>query len=83
MEGDQTRRDAAEEAIGMARMYVEGEFTAPESEREAAARLMAVLDESAAQHGMVIHGDVEIAASETSLFAVPRTMRLEADVVTR
>lgn len=67
----------------MARMFVEGEFSAPESERQAAARLMAVLDESAAQHGMAVRGDVDIAASETSLFAVPRTMRLEADVVTR
>jgi hypothetical protein len=44
---------------------------------------MAELDEAAAKNGMVVAGDVEIAATETSLFAVPRTMRLEADVVTR
>jgi hypothetical protein len=30
-----------------------------------------------------VTGDVAIAVSERSLFAVPRTMRLEADVVTR
>ena len=32
---------------------------------------------------MKVVGDVAIAASETSLFAVPRTMRLEADVAPR
>ena len=41
------------------------------------------LDDEAARNGMVVSGDVAIAASERSLFAVPRTMRLEADVVTR
>ena len=65
------------------RMFVEGEFTHPESERMAAQRMMAVLDEAAAGHGMVVTGDVEIAASEPSLFGVPRKMRLEADVVSR
>jgi hypothetical protein len=45
--------------------------------------MMAELDEAAAREGMVVSGPVEIAVSERSLFAVPRTMRLEADVVTR
>lgn len=67
----------------MPRMFVEGEFAEPESERMAAQRMMKVLDESAAGHGMVVSGDVEIATSKPSLFAVPRNMRLEADVVTR
>ena len=67
----------------MKRMFVEGEFAPPETERAAAHRLMAKLDEHAAEHGMVVTGDVVIAASKPSLFAVPRTMRLEADVVTR
>lgn len=67
----------------MKRMFVEGEFAEPESEREAAHRLMAELDNAAAEAGMVVTGDVVIAASKQSLFAVPRTMRLEADVVTR
>lgn len=65
------------------RMFVEGEFADPESERMAAQRLMKVLDESAAGHGMEVAGDVEIATAPPSLFAVPRKMRLEADVVTR
>lgn len=65
------------------RMFVEGEFVHPESERMAAQRMMQVLDEAAAGHGMKVAGDVEIATSEASLFAVPRKMRLEADVVTR
>jgi hypothetical protein len=65
------------------RMFVEGEFTEREGVRNAARRLMAKLDEHAAKHGMVVTGDVAIAASEPSIFAVPRTMRLEADVVTR
>ena len=67
----------------MARMFVEGEFAHPESERMAAQRMMKVLDEAAASHGMSVSGEVEIATSQTSLFAVPRKMRLEADVVTR
>ena len=67
----------------MARMFVEGEFAHPESERMAAQRMMKVLDEAAAGHGMSVSGEVEIATSQTSLFAVPRKMRLEADVVTR
>ena len=65
------------------RMFVEGEFTDREGERMAARRLMAELDEAAAKEGMEVVGDVAIAASETSLFAVPRTMRLEADVAPR
>lgn len=65
------------------RMFVEGEFAEPESERMAAQRMMRVLDEAAAGHGMRVDGDVEIATSKPSLFAVPRKMRLEADVVTR
>lgn len=65
------------------RMFVEGEFSEPESERMAAQRMMRVLDEAAAGHGMRVDGDVEIATSKQSPFAVPRKMRLEADVVTR
>lgn len=66
------------------RMFVEGEFTDREGERNAARRLMAHLDEEAAKNGMVVTGDVAIAASEPNrFFAVPRTMRLEADVETR
>jgi hypothetical protein len=65
------------------RMFVEGEFTDHEGVRNAARRLMAELDEAAAKNGVKVTGDVSIAASEPSLFAVPRTMRLEADVVTR
>lgn len=66
------------------RMFVEGEFSAPESERMAAQRLMGKLDEHAAEHGMIVTGDVEISATEPNkFFAVPRVMRLEADVVTR
>jgi hypothetical protein len=45
--------------------------------------MMVELDEAAAKNGMMVAGPVEIAVSEPSLFAVPRTMRLEADVVTR
>ena len=65
------------------RMFVEGEFTDREGERNAAQRLMRELDDAAAKEGMQVVGDVAIAASETSLFAVPRTMRLEADVSPR
>jgi hypothetical protein len=72
-----------EARMSIKRMFVEGEFTDREGLRNAARRLMAELDEAAAKNGMVVAGDVEIAATETSLFAVPRTMRLEADVVTR
>lgn len=67
----------------MKRMYAEGEFAPPESERMAAQRLMAVLDESAAGHGMVVSGDVEILASEPHPLTQVRMMRLEAEVVTR
>jgi hypothetical protein len=65
------------------RMFVEGEFSAPESERMAARRLMRELDDEAARNGVAVTGDVTIMASEPSLFAAPRTMRLEADVVSR
>ena len=65
------------------RMFVEGDFAQSEGVRNAARRMMAELDEAAAKNGMVVSGDVEIAASEPSPFGVPRTMRLEADVVTR
>lgn len=66
------------------RMFVEGEWNdAHEQPRMALRRMMAELDEAAAKEGMVVTGDVAIAVSEPSLFAVPRTMRLEADVVTR
>ena len=66
------------------RMFVEGEWNdAAESTHGAAQRMMRELDEAAAKEGMVVTGDVAIAVSEKSLFAVPRTMRLEADVVTR
>ena len=66
------------------RMFVEGEWSdAHESTHAAMQRLMRELDDHAAKHGMVVTGDVAIAVSEKSLFAVPRTMRLEADVVTR
>ena len=66
------------------RMFVEGEWNdAHESTHAAMQRLMRELDDHAAKHGMVVTGDVAIAVSEKSLFAVPRTMRLEADVVTR
>ena len=66
------------------RMFVEGEWhDRYETPRAAAQRLMRELDDEAARNGMVVHGDVSIAVSEPSIFAVPRTMRLEADVVTR
>lgn len=66
------------------RMFVEGEWSdAHESPRMALARMMAELDKTAAEAGMVVTGDVEIAVSPSSLFAVPRRMRIEADVVTR
>lgn len=66
------------------RMFVEGEWNdAHESTHAAMQRLMRELDDEAARNGMVVTGDVAIAVSERSLFAVPRTMRLEADVVTR
>lgn len=66
------------------RMFVEGEWNdARETTHQAAQRLMRELDDEAARNGMVVYGDVAIAVSERSLFAVPRTMRLEADVVTR
>jgi hypothetical protein len=65
------------------RLFVEGEFSDSEGVRNAARRLMAELDAAAAERGVRVAGDVAIAASEPSLFAVPRTMRLEADVVTR
>ena len=67
----------------MPRMFVEGEFTDREGVRMAARRLMAELDKEAAKNGVRVEGDVSIATSEPSIFAVPRTMRLEADVVTR
>ena len=66
------------------RMFVEGEWNdAHESTHAAMQRLMRELDDEAARNGMVVSGDVAIAVSEKSLFAVPRVMRLEADVVTR
>lgn len=66
------------------RMFVEGEWNdANETTHTAMQRLMRELDEEAARNGMVVSGDVAVAVSERSLFAVPRTMRLEADVVTR
>ena len=66
------------------RMFVEGEWNDRyENPRAAAQRMMRELDEAAAKEGMVVSGDVSIAVSEPSVFAVPRTMRLEADVVTR
>jgi hypothetical protein len=66
------------------RMFVEGEWNdLHESTHEACQRLMGELDDEAAKNGMVVTGDVAIAVSERSIFAVPRTMRLEADVVTR
>jgi hypothetical protein len=65
------------------RMYVQGEFAPPESERTAAERLMRSLDDQAAKNGMAVTGDVEILTTKPSLFAVPRQMYLEADVVPR
>jgi hypothetical protein len=65
------------------RMYAEGEFAPPESERMAAQRLMQVLDESAAGHGMSVTGDVDILASDPHPLTQVRMMRLEADVETR
>lgn len=66
------------------RMFVEGEWNdSHESTHAAMQRLMRELDDEAARNGMVVSGDVAIAVSEKSLFAVPRVMRLEADVVTR
>lgn len=66
------------------RMFVEGEWNdSHESTHVAMQRLMRELDDEAARNGMVVTGDVAIAVSEKSLFAVPRIMRLEADVVTR
>lgn len=66
------------------RMFVEGEWNdAHESTHAAMQRMMRALDDEAARNGMVVSGDVAVAVSEKSLFAVPRVMRLEADVVTR
>ena len=66
------------------RMFVEGEWNdAHESAHAASQRLMRELDDEAARNGMVVTGDVAIAVSPRSLWAVPRTMRLEAGVVTR
>lgn len=65
------------------RVFVEGEFTDREGERNAAQRLMREMDDFAAEHGARVTGDVAIAASEPSIWSLPRTMRLEADVVTR
>lgn len=66
------------------RMFVEGEWNdRDETTHMAMQRLMRELDDEAARNGMVVTGDVAIAVSERSLWAVPRTMRLEADVVTR
>lgn len=65
------------------RMYAEGEFAPPESERMAAHRLMSVIDQSAAEHGMAVAGEVEIQASDPHPLTQVRIMRLEADVVTR
>jgi phosphodiesterase/alkaline phosphatase D-like protein len=66
------------------RMFVEGEWNdAHESTHAAMQRLMRELDDEAARNGVVVTGDVAVAVSEKSVFAVPRTMRLEADVVTR
>lgn len=66
------------------RMYVEGDWNdLHETPRQALSRFMAELDEAAAREGMMVAGEVAIAMSERSLFAVPRRMRLEADVVTR
>ena len=73
-----------EKGTTLRRMFVEGEWNdAHESTHAAMQRLMRELDDEAARNGMVVTGDVAIAVSERSLFAVPRTMRLEADVVTR
>lgn len=77
---------SAKPALGSSvrRMFVEGEWNdAHESTHNAMQRLMRELDDEAARNGMVVTGDVAIAVSERSLWAVPRTMRLEADVVTR
>lgn len=77
-------RNAPEMGSTVRRMFVEGEWNDRyESTHQAVQRMMAELDEAAAKNGMVVTGDVAIAVSERSLFAVPRTMRLEADVVTR
>lgn len=65
------------------RMYAEGEFAPPETERMAAQRLMSVLDEAAAGHGMAVSGDVDILASDPHPLTDVREMRLEADVVSR
>lgn len=66
------------------RMFVEGEWSLlTESPRAASQRMMRELDDAAAMKGMVVSGDVAIAVSERGLFGLPRTMRLEADVVTR
>lgn len=67
----------------MKRMYSEGEFSPPESERSAAQRLMRVLDEAAAGHGMAVVGDVTIQASDPHPLTQVRLMRIEADVETR
>jgi hypothetical protein len=77
-------KNAPDMGTTVRRMFVEGEWNDHhESTHHAAQRMMAELDEAAAREGMVVAGPVEIAVSERSLFAVPRTMRLEADVVTR
>ena len=66
------------------RMFVEGEWSdVAEKPRDVLQRLMRELDDHAAQNGMAVAGDVEISVSEPSAFAIPRIMRLEADVVTR
>jgi hypothetical protein len=64
-------------------MFAEGEAARYESDRMAAQRIMAYLDEQAAQAGMAISGEVTIAATEPHPLTGSRTMRLEADVATR
>ena len=78
------KHERPEPGTTLRRMFVEGEWNeARESTHAACQRLMRELDDEAARNGMVVSGDVSIAVSERSLWAVPRTMRLEADVVTR
>ena len=78
------KHDKPDMGTTIRRMFVEGEWNdAHETTHAAMQRMMRELDEAAAREGMVVTGDVAIAVSERSLFAVPRTMRLEADVVTR
>lgn len=64
------------------RLFVQGDFHVSESERMAAQRMMRALDEEAAKNARVVSGEVTVMASEPTVWGI-RTMRLEADTVSR